>query len=822
MSRVYSNLASVERLQSGIGDNNDLKVIIKEDLDGRWYPAIHKGDYYFGTEREYLFAKETVATSSVGISGSIHTSIVSNLAEDPSKYGPIIVKISSRTAPLTRVCSPLRAFRKTYVNGTGDLRNASATGLLVFLCSDPVTGVMHTVAASGDFVSNEDYVYSKLENKLYFPPNTPDNVWCTYLVGDGDSDILRQEEIHRVDKDGRIRVQLKDVCNAQGFTPLIRKPKATGLQIVVATVASGNVLTPHVSGGISSGDIVSVQYYVDNSYAAIVSGSMLVLKILPSATGTVSTYYEQSIYPWHHLSDYSSGSVYNTIRRYDLNQVHGPIAATGGIGLESSGAVFGGNGSNIFLRINGPEAREWAAQSGCIYVRAWVKILNPGSNAFIIRKGTSINNRRQWELRYGSAAKTFSFYPSLDGTLGASTIAATTTGVIVSGTYYSIEGWFDFAERRARVRLNNGPTIQAASTTKMANFDEDVSCLGYYTEGGNAVLDSLEVRTMQPSDTLAGVIYNSGVPLKFNALSDAQKTGLIAYYDFDETSGTRYNSYQPVSGYVIETHSNLIQLNPLYDNVGSGFLYLKDKDTADYPASKIDVRVSNYNPSFNTSGLAKFIVVAQALDVENNPVGRTGMFLSAIPGVMGMTKVYPQNTYVSDKFGVSVWSGTLSSSGLTSAAKIMVYASGGVSSVEDISPVSGAAFILPSSTGLLRSLDEIRLGKLLLSLESNEYLEGKYKLSAAYVYPDGTPFQPHEEVDFWDTGVVFSCNRSKLYDLKGNPITNPSIIPIDSDSIATILIEPTPGDIIRAQVQTPSTLRKVSASPILIPSKEDN
>ncbi len=288
MPVVYSSVEGIPRFQSGIGDAQDLRVQVREHLDGGWYPVLYKGFYYLGTEEQYLYAQKGSQTFSVA-STSIQTAALTGLTTDPTSGGPIRVFDGSGTQ-LLRVCSPLRAFRQLTLAGDS-LLSGSTSGLLLSVVSHAASGIYLQVPASGDIVSNEDYAYDPYQQRLYLKDASPPTLFITYLVEGTDAESLKQEEIVQVDPDGKVRVQYSGVSMAAGQEPLIRKPTPAGGVSTTATAASGNVLT-FTAGGITSGDLVAVEYYVQNSFTATFSGSTLTLTLLPGSTGSYTAEYE--------------------------------------------------------------------------------------------------------------------------------------------------------------------------------------------------------------------------------------------------------------------------------------------------------------------------------------------------------------------------------------------------------------------------------------------------------------------------------------------------------------------------------------------------
>lgn len=298
MARVLTTLPGITNFQSGVGGGDDLTVKIKEDPDGGWFAQVHSGFYYIGTEEGYLFANKGEISFTDTSTGSIVTTTVSGWLIDPTTVGPVIIRRIGQVRQLQRVTSSLRAFRPISFVGTDPLvASVPGSGLLVSLVSQPVTGILLSVPSTGDIISSEDYFYDVTQGKVYLRATNPPSIFATYIVDEFDRGLLQQEEIQRVGIDGNIRTQFNNVwystaTGSVALNPVINKPTPNGLITVVGSVISGNVVTFNSGGSITSGDIVSIQYYVKDSYTVVPSGKLLVVNYLLGASGNFTIDYE--------------------------------------------------------------------------------------------------------------------------------------------------------------------------------------------------------------------------------------------------------------------------------------------------------------------------------------------------------------------------------------------------------------------------------------------------------------------------------------------------------------------------------------------------
>lgn len=310
MSRVLSTVAGVPAFHSGVGHGEDLQVKVRETPDGSWFPLVHVGHYYLGTEVGYLYANKGSAVFSPGLTGSVHALRVSGLTDDPTRLGPILLWSSRTVRPLQRLASPLRAYRELILAGSGDVRSATVPGLLISLVSHPVTGILLSVPATGDIIDNTEYVYDPRTGVVHLRNSNPPSLYATYLVDETDPNLLRQEEILRVGTDGQLRTMRRNVFWASGsiYRPQVKKPGSAGATSATGILVTQNVITlPSV--GIVSGDIVRCQYFVSDSFVAVPSGTLLLVQALLTASGTYTLEYETGTTGWYDTSQLASGSV---------------------------------------------------------------------------------------------------------------------------------------------------------------------------------------------------------------------------------------------------------------------------------------------------------------------------------------------------------------------------------------------------------------------------------------------------------------------------------------------------------------------------------
>ncbi len=271
MSRVLSTLNSVPFFQSGIGDGDDLLTRIKEDLGGGWNPVLQAGFYYLGTEEGYLYGSKSYSSFTTSVTNAAESRFFN--VGDVTDNGPVGLRLQDTTVSITRVSSPLSPFVAVSSWSTsGAYKYTTVSGALVSVCSDALSGMYRAVASAEDIYTTDEYYYNEVSNRVYIRNTGSPTLYITTLLPEANQTTpLLQKEIHRVDSDNLVRVQIP-VHPASGLVPIIKKPTSAGVVTVTGTVVSGNVI--QLSGAtIVSGDVVSVQYTGKDTFACVPSGA---------------------------------------------------------------------------------------------------------------------------------------------------------------------------------------------------------------------------------------------------------------------------------------------------------------------------------------------------------------------------------------------------------------------------------------------------------------------------------------------------------------------------------------------------------------------
>lgn len=281
--------------QSGVGGGRDLKLKIREDLEGGWFALLHAGTFYLEEEERYFFARKGYLLFSEATVNEVRTATVTGLAEDPTTRGPIRLLRQSDGKALQRVGSPLAAFvhiaPADWTDLGDDVKWVTVPGLLVQLCTNPRDGVYLQVPAVADIISTEDYVYDAAAGKIYLKDATPPHLYMTYVRGGDQAAPLTQEEILCVDPDGKLRTQLSGLYASAGFEPKAFKPTDTGILEIALTLESKNVLT-HAEPDLLPGDLVAVKYWAKDTFHAHYDSGTLTVTYFPTLADDYFIEYE--------------------------------------------------------------------------------------------------------------------------------------------------------------------------------------------------------------------------------------------------------------------------------------------------------------------------------------------------------------------------------------------------------------------------------------------------------------------------------------------------------------------------------------------------
>ena len=432
-------------------------------------------------------------------------------------------------------------------------------------------------------------------------------------------------------------------------------------------------------------------------------------------------------------------------------------------------------------------------------------------------------------------------------------LSVPSTGDIISNEDY----YYDQSQGKVYIRATNPPSIFA--TYLVDEFDSDLLKLEeihrvgtdnnirtqftnvWYASGsalnptvskptstglisGNATLVSGNVLT---PDSSLGIVSGDIIAVRyyvsdsFTAIPSSSTTvnnlvvkyllGSSGNFTVDYELGDTWYDTSQVSGTV-----DFIQLNPILEPRSAAFLYVVDSDEPNPPASTITISSSNLNPLYNPSGCAKVVIAVNVYDAELEPIVNQPVNVST-SGASGLLSLV-----------IPLSGSTSSSSGITNGIGQVLYTwtIQGTGAVHVTASASG----FPTASGVLDFIvrdiryydqtSELLLGKLMICMEDTPVVGTLRKVNSYYCYRDGSPFAPSGQTTTYFTSVTFDADSSQFYTLDGLPQARPLTVSTNGDSIASILVDPVPGDVIRAFVQTPTAGRIRTAAPIFIPDSQ--
>lgn len=255
-------------LEIGVGDNLDLKVSIKKSADSRWYPMIHKGWYYLGTEERYLFSKKyqniiNLAPSSVTTSSIICSTLDTSAI---SQYGPVFM--TKGTTSYKRVVGSIAVM----TSGSWTCVGNNKWKITVPGNVEHVISTLHTSlkeVPSSSLVKESDYFYFNPRSRELTVSSETDpcsTVFYTYSYEPTGSEVVLLQEELLVDANSRIRLRHENIATYYGARPVVKRVGTWGLSsmTIYSSSVSGNVIQLPIA--VPAKEVVGVLYRVNNSF----------------------------------------------------------------------------------------------------------------------------------------------------------------------------------------------------------------------------------------------------------------------------------------------------------------------------------------------------------------------------------------------------------------------------------------------------------------------------------------------------------------------------------------------------------------------------
>lgn len=176
---------------------------------------------------------------------------------------------------------------------------------------------------------------------------------------------------------------------------------------------------------------------------------------------------------------------------------------------------------------------------------AWVYLDSKTGHRDIVTKWRSGTNQREYALIYQQTFDRFEFYVSSNGT-AETAVTANNFGSPSTSTWYFIVAWHDATNNQLGISVNNGTADTSSYSSGVfdstANFGiggRDTSNIEYM----DGRIDNVGFWKRTLSTEERTWMYEGGRGRGYSELTDGYKTSLQAYWDLNELSGNRSDSY---------------------------------------------------------------------------------------------------------------------------------------------------------------------------------------------------------------------------------------------------------------------------------------
>ncbi len=238
----------------------------------------------------------------------------------------------------------------------------------------------------------------------------------------------------------------------------------------------------------------------------------------------------------------ATDSVANTPNTLTDNNTVTQAVGPGGVG---SAAQFTAANSE-YLSITSNTSLQ--PRSSSFSIGGWVYLDSKTSYRTIARKWNSSLVSKEFGLFYSSADDKFVFATTSDGS-SANIVYAVNFGSPSISTWYYVVGWFDSSTGTINIQVNNG-SVDSVSVTGGIYAGVADLVIGRNQDSATHYMDGriarvgLWKKALSASERTA--LYNSGTGLYARQLTDPMKQKLVSYWDLEEASGTRADSYGAV------------------------------------------------------------------------------------------------------------------------------------------------------------------------------------------------------------------------------------------------------------------------------------
>ena len=241
--------------------------------------------------------------------------------------------------------------------------------------------------------------------------------------------------------------------------------------------------------------------------------------------------------------DESSGTRGDAHGANDLTDNNTVAQATGKL----SGAASFTSANSEYLSI----ASNAALQAGDVdfMIGVWVYLKVKGAVKSIVTKWDSTGDNREYRLFYQASVDRFQIQISDDGIAATTTLSADTLGSPTVNTWYFILAWHDPTADTLNIQVNNGGVDSAAHSTGIyvGSADFMIGARPVTPNYLDGYVDEAFIWKQLLSADERAAVYNASYGINYNRLrnpgSNPLDSNLIAWWELNESSGTRVDSY---------------------------------------------------------------------------------------------------------------------------------------------------------------------------------------------------------------------------------------------------------------------------------------
>lgn len=231
-----------------------------------------------------------------------------------------------------------------------------------------------------------------------------------------------------------------------------------------------------------------------------------------------------------------------------------PLNELSGVRYDAVGDNDLTDNNTVGVKLRGPQGTvakfdhanfEWLSRpsplgihGGAVYTCGWVKGPLSPMNAGLW--GENVTNNGPFSLYTYSSAFSAKFHPVAEAEVNLSIYPPT-----MDNLYHFVEAYFQPGVAFG-IAVDGGAFVTTpTAATALVSAGEPFWIGAYYTSFYTitAEMAGIGVWSVVPDAAARTSLFNSGNGLKYADLSDSLKTGLVSWWELDETSGVRYDSH---------------------------------------------------------------------------------------------------------------------------------------------------------------------------------------------------------------------------------------------------------------------------------------